>query len=112
MPVHLPISIVMTVAPLFGYYSQYALIKDNRSVGSFSIDLCAILILANILRIGFWFSKGFANNLLVQSFLIITIQLFILELCVRIGYKKKEEIHIERFWRWNTLKPFRTFSFT
>lgn len=98
----------MTVAPLFGYYSQYALIKENRSVGAFSIDMCAILIMANILRIAFWFAKGFSINLLFQSFLIIGIQLVILELCVRIGYKKKEEIHIQRFWRWNTFKPFGT----
>ena len=27
---------------------------------------------------------------------------------MRIGYKKKEEIHIQRFWRWNTFKPFGT----
>lgn len=71
--------------------------------------MCGILILANILRIGFWFAKGFATNLLVQSFIIIIFQLVILHLCVRLGYKKKEDIHMQGLWRWNTFPPFRTF---
>ena len=79
----------MAVAPLIGYYSQYSLMKETRSVGTFSIDVCAILIFANILRIAFWFSKGFANNLLVQSFLVIGFQILILDLCVKLGYKKQ-----------------------
>ena len=102
------IDVVIAVAPLLGYYSQYNLMKETRSVGSFSIDVCAILIFANILRIGFWFAKGFANNLLIQSFLVIAFQLLILDLCVKLGYKRKEDLDKEGLWRWNTFKPFST----
>lgn len=69
--------LVVTVTPLIGYLSQYRLIIFNQSVGSFSIDVCAILLIANILRIVFWFTNGFAINLLFQSFLIIFIQVLI-----------------------------------
>ncbi len=89
MRVKLILIIVIAFAPLIGYYSQYSLMKETRSVGTFSIDVCAILIFSNILRIGFWFSKGFANNLLIQSFFVIGFQFLILDLCVRLGYKKK-----------------------
>ncbi len=44
----------MVVGPVLGYVAQYKLIKDNDTVGNFSIDICAILIFANILRIFFW----------------------------------------------------------
>ena len=57
--------------PIAGLYSQYALIKQRKHVGSFSIDTCGILIFANVLKTMFWFSKGFAINLLIQSFVVI-----------------------------------------
>lgn len=38
-----------------GYFSQINLIKREKSVGNFSLDVCAILLFANILRICFWF---------------------------------------------------------
>lgn len=81
--------IVITVAPLIGYYSQYSLMLENKTVGTFSIDICLILITANVLRIFFWFASGFANNLLLQSFLILGMQFLLLDLCVKLGYKSK-----------------------
>jgi hypothetical protein len=65
------LNLVISVTPIIGLYSQYALINERKHIGSFSIDTCGILILANILRIMFWFSKGFAINLLIQSFVIL-----------------------------------------
>ncbi len=62
--------------PIVGLYSQYALIKERKHIGSFSIDTCGVLILANILKIMFWLSKGFAVNLLIQSFLVIGMAVF------------------------------------
>jgi len=40
--------------PTSGYYFQYKLVKETESLGSFSIDVCAILIFSNLLRILFW----------------------------------------------------------
>lgn len=66
--------ILVAVAPISGYYSQLNLIKKQRSLGTFSIDVCAILMISGILRIFFWFEEGYAINLLFQAIFIIIIQ--------------------------------------
>ncbi len=92
-------TIVITVMPIVGLYSQYSLIKERKHVGSFSIDICGVLILANVLRIMFWFSKGFATNLFIQSFVVIGmavkfyfIKFALLALCIDVGYKKNNSL--------------------
>jgi hypothetical protein len=68
------IDIVVAVAPVIGYYSQLELIRKQKSVGPFSIDVCAILMISAILRIYFWITNGYAINLLFQAMFIIIIQ--------------------------------------
>jgi solute carrier family 66, member 2 len=53
------------VGPVLGYVDQYRMIKRNKGTGGFSHDVCAILIIANILRIFFRFGKEFENTLLI-----------------------------------------------
>lgn len=97
---------VVTVAPLIAYYSQYKLIADTKSIGSFSIDVCGILIIANIMRIFFWFSTGYATNLFIQSFFVIAIQFLLLDICIKMGSNEKSSEDKRRFWRWNKLQSF------
>lgn len=66
--------ILVAVAPISGYISQLKLIKEQRSLGSFSIYVCAILMISAILRIFFWFAEGYAINLLFQAIFIIIVQ--------------------------------------
>lgn len=97
---------MITVAPLIAYYSQYSLIRETNSTGSFSIDMCGILIIANIMKIFFWFITGFATNLLFQSFLVIGMQFLLIDICIKVGFRKKEEEDddgIAGFWRWNQI---------
>ena len=68
--------------------------------------MCGILIVANILRIFFWITTGFANNLLLQSFFVLGIQVALLDLCIKLGYKKKDDVERQGFWRWNHLNQF------
>lgn len=68
------IDVAVAVAPVIGYYSQWQLIKKEQSIGSFSIDVCAILMISAILRIYFWITNGYAINLLFQAMFIIIIQ--------------------------------------
>ena len=70
------LDIGVAIAPILGYYSQLNLIKESKSVGSFSIDVCAILMISGILRIFFWFTTGYAINLLFQAVFIIIIQVY------------------------------------
>jgi hypothetical protein len=44
----------MAVGPVVGYVHQYIIINKSKSVGTFSIDICGILLFANILRLNFY----------------------------------------------------------
>jgi hypothetical protein len=68
------VDIFVAVAPITGYYSQLRLIQQQQSLGTFSIDVCAILMISAILRIFFWFEEGYALNLLFQAIFMIGIQ--------------------------------------
>jgi len=64
----------IAIGPVTGYVYQFFLIKKRKSVGTFSINLCGILLFCNILRIGFYFFNRYAIPLLVQSILMILAQ--------------------------------------
>ena len=55
------------------------LIRKEKSMGSFSIYVCAILLISNILRVFFWLTAGFAKSLLLQSLLLIAVMVDISE---------------------------------
>jgi len=57
-----------------GYVYQCSLIKKRKSLGSFSINLCGMLLFCNILRIGFYFFKQYAFALLAQSIFMTAVQ--------------------------------------
>jgi solute carrier family 66, member 2 len=73
------VDIAIAIGPIFGYIAQLKLLKQTKALGSFSIDVCAILIFSNILRMYFWFTTGYAFNLFIQSILVIIIQLILLQ---------------------------------
>jgi hypothetical protein len=81
------------------------------------------LLIANILRIEFWFGKHFETPLLVQSIVMIICMLVMLELCIRVyskslrhhlpvnqqkeisvdgSEKKFTDFQMDYFWRWTT----------
>ena len=64
----------MAIGPILGYVYQYRLIHKTKSVGSFSIDICGILLLANILRLNFYLFKRFETALVFQSIFMIIMQ--------------------------------------
>ena len=64
----------VSLSPVAAYYSQLNLIQKSKSLGTFSIDVCAILLISGILRVFFWFTTGYALNLLFQALFIIAIQ--------------------------------------
>ena len=49
----------MAICPVIGYVIQYRLILKNQSVGAFSIDICLVLLIANILRLNFYLFEKF-----------------------------------------------------
>ncbi|CAD8134519.1 unnamed protein product [Paramecium octaurelia] len=108
------LNIGFVLGPLIGYVAQYQLIKSQKSVGSFSIDVCAILLFANLLRIVFWYEKRFENALLYQSILMIMMQIELLRSCLTIMNKsvlkaKPDSFFdspLNKFWRWSQLNSY------
>jgi hypothetical protein len=72
------------------YIPQYQMIKRSRNAQGFSTYVCLSLLIANILRILFWFGHPFELPLLTQSIVMIICMLIMLELCVRV---RAEQAH-------------------
>lgn len=76
----------MAIGPILGYVSQYRLIKLSKSVGSFSIDICGILLFANILRLNFYMFKQYQTALFFQSILMVSMQVTLPTILCRYCY--------------------------
>ena len=72
------LQIAMAVGPIIGYIPQYFMLKNTRSVGSFSPHVCIILITSMPLRIMYWFWSRFELALLFQAIFMLIAQCFIL----------------------------------
>jgi len=105
-------------AMIFGgvvpYIPQYHDIYTSSNTDGFSTYVCLALLVANILRILFWFGHPFELPLLAQSIIMIVSMLAMLELCTRI--KRGNELTAKRrkftdfsaanFWNWTHFKDY------
>ena len=66
------------------YIPQYQIINRSRNSSGFSTLVCLALLIANILRILFWFGHPFELPLLTQSVIMIVCMIIMLELCIRV----------------------------
>ncbi|PAA51593.1 hypothetical protein BOX15_Mlig024989g2, partial [Macrostomum lignano] len=77
---------VSVVFIIFGgvlpYIPQYIQIKNTGNCDGFSLYVCLALLLANILRILFWFCKRFELPLLAQSFVMLAAMLAMVHISV------------------------------
>ncbi|KAJ8726475.1 hypothetical protein PYW07_001173 [Mythimna separata] len=79
--------IIGGVAP---YIPQYRQIKRTQDAEGFSLYVCLALLIANTLRILFWFGKRYELPLLIQS-IVMNITMFVMiHLCVNV--RKKNQI--------------------
>ncbi|CAB3230831.1 unnamed protein product [Arctia plantaginis] len=79
--------IIGGVAP---YIPQYRQIKSTQDAEGFSLYVCLALLIANTLRILFWFGKRYELPLLIQS-IVMNITMFVMiHLCVTV--RKKSQI--------------------
>ena len=62
--------IAMVVGGAVPYIPQYLSIKKSQNTKGFSLYVCLALIIANTLRILFWFGRHFEFPLLLQSILM------------------------------------------
>ncbi|XP_059164921.1 solute carrier family 66 member 2-like isoform X2 [Physella acuta] len=99
----------MVLGGVVPFIPQYLDIWRSRNAEGFSLFVCLALLIANILRIMFWFGKHFELPLLAQSIIMIFTMLILVQLCVDV--KSRMEIISSKprrftdfdpafFWRW------------
>jgi hypothetical protein len=76
-------SLFMIFGGVVPYIPQYRMINKSLNAKGFSTLVCLSLLVANMLRILFWFGHPYETPLLLQSIIMIGCMLFMLELCVR-----------------------------
>lgn len=116
------VTFVSSLFIIFGgvlpYLPQYLQIRKERSSEGFSTKVCLVLLVANILRINFWFGKVFETPLLVQSIIMIFTMVIMLEICVRMkkehplsGNKKRgfSDFDSNYFWKWTDFSDYMQF---
>ncbi|XP_063307736.1 solute carrier family 66 member 2 isoform X2 [Pelobates fuscus] len=111
--VHRLVSWGASTAMIFGgvvpYIPQYRDIRRTQNAEGFSTYVCLMLLVANILRILFWFGRHFESPLLWQSIIMIVTMLLMLKLCTEvrvasdINTKRRSfsDFDVTFFWHWS-----------
>ncbi|XP_002920413.1 solute carrier family 66 member 2 isoform X5 [Ailuropoda melanoleuca] len=114
VPLHQLVSWGAAGAMVFGgvvpYIPQYRDIRRTQNAEGFSTYVCLVLLVANILRILFWFGRHFESPLLWQSVVMILTMFLMLKLCTDV--RVAGELHVKRrffadfdphyFWHWSS----------
>ncbi|XP_050086352.1 solute carrier family 66 member 2 isoform X1 [Anopheles aquasalis] len=74
----------MVVGGVLPYVPQYRQIKQTQDPEGFSLHVCLALLIANTLRILFWFSSRYELPLLVQSVVMNLTMFLMIHLCVMV----------------------------
>lgn len=117
------ISIVCQGAMIFGgvfpFIPQYLDIKKSGNADGFSTFVCLNLLVANILRIMFWFGRHFELPLLAQSIIMVFTMLALTEICVRVKHRseilaskehKFTDFDRAYFWKWTYFTSYLQFT--
>ncbi|XP_030666090.1 solute carrier family 66 member 2 isoform X2 [Nomascus leucogenys] len=118
VPLHQLVSWGAAAAMVFGgvvpYVPQYRDIRRTQNADGFSTYVCLVLLVANILRILFWFGRRFESPLLWQSAIMILTMLLMLKLCTQV--RVANELNARRrsfadfdphhFWQWSSFSDY------
>jgi len=102
-------STIMIFGGVVPFIPQYLEIRRKGDAEGFSLYVCLVLLVSNILRILFWCGKKFDLTLLIQSMIMNVTMLFMIHVCV--GVKNKSQIirgpdrlftdfEWRYFWQW------------
>ncbi|XP_047382254.1 solute carrier family 66 member 2 isoform X3 [Sciurus carolinensis] len=98
VPLHRLVSWGAAAAMVFGgvvpYIPQYRDIRRTQNADGFSTHVCLVLLVANILRILFWFGRRFESPLLWQSVVMTLTMLLMLKLCTEV--RVANELNLKR----------------
>lgn len=122
-------ALAMVFGGVFPFIPQYRDIYRSQNAEGFSTFVCLNLLIANILRILFWFGKHFELPLLLQSIIMTFTMLALTHLCVKVKHKSeiiKAKQHSfadsplyrfldfewEHFWKWTDFDSYIQFTVT
>lgn len=97
------------------FIPQYYEIKRTSNADGFSLYVCLTLLVANILRILFWFGKRFEVPLLIQSLVMIVTMLVMIRLCVnvrknnlilKVRDRTLSDMDLRYFWKWTDFQSY------
>lgn len=101
-----------SAAMIFGgivpFIPQYMDIRRSENTEGFSTHVCLVLLVANTLRILFWFGHPFELPLLAQSIIMILTMMVMLQLCTRVKAlhdmstvkRYLTDLDWRYFWKW------------
>jgi len=120
------VSLVAEGAMVFGgvvpFVPQISQIRKTRTCEGFNTLVCFNLMIANILRILFWFGRPFELPLLAQSILMVGMMLFMMHVCVETyRFEQKPSVRIfggsktmaefyKQFWTWTDYSDYLMFT--
>ncbi|XP_055921732.1 solute carrier family 66 member 2-like isoform X2 [Eupeodes corollae] len=108
----------MVVGGVIPYVPQYREIKKTQDADGFSLHVCFALLIANSLRILFWFSKRYELPLLVQSVVMNITMFLMIHLCVKVkrnnanpAMRDREfgDLDMKYFWAWTDFQSYLDF---
>ncbi|XP_044751025.1 solute carrier family 66 member 2 isoform X2 [Coccinella septempunctata] len=97
------------------YIPQYRQIKRTQDTEGFSLLVCLALLIANTLRIMFWFGKHFEYPLLIQSVIMNLAMFSMIHLCVRVRNRNQlvqarqrifTDLELRHFWNWSDFQSY------
>lgn len=100
------------------YIPQYREIKKRDNAEGFSLYVCLTLLIANTLRIFFWFGKHYEVPLLLQSIFMIITMFIMIKLCLSVQnrnqvIKVRERVFTDFdtnfFWKWTDFQSYLDF---
>lgn len=117
----------MILSPNFGYIAQIIKFHKVKSSEGFSKFISFVLLIANILRIFFWFGKKYSTALLIQSIVALFMQIYLLKECLKFSKHTETETkehlspaisgqkinylknYFKNFWNWPCLRHYLVF---
>ncbi|KAK0171930.1 hypothetical protein PV328_005318 [Microctonus aethiopoides] len=113
------VSAIASGAIIFGgivpYIPQYREIKRTQDSTGFSLYVCLAILIANTLRILYWFGKYYELPLLFQSILMIIAMFAMIRLCINANnrnqiIKAKDQVFTDfnskYFWKWTDFQSY------
>jgi len=116
--------IFIIISPITSYADQTYSIHRTKSSAGFSLDIPLIMLVASLLRVFYYPGAKFDTALLIQSFIMIVIQLVLLkvaldhrpspsskggEAAIPFAGPRDRDFEIPRpynFWQWRSHKPY------